>query len=511
MAFYSGKLMIPPPLVYSLSELLADRLPTIQLDPSIQVQRICADSRNVQPGDLFIAVGGVAAERANFVSQALNQGAVAALVDAEEYAQIVIATNRTQTAPIVPVLQLQQYLGVLAARFYGIPCQHLRIIGVTGTNGKTSISQFVARLLQQNNQSCAIIGTLGSGFVDHLVTSNLTTPGAIALQETLANLVRQEAKQVAMEVSSHSLVQQRIAAIPFEIAIFTNLTRDHLDYHGTMENYYQAKRLLFLTPHLKCAVINVDDLFGRRLLDELAPQLTCYAYSLENGCQGIPTVRASQLRFHSRGFSAHIDSPWGSGELHSQLLGRFNLSNLLAALTTVCVLLQLPLKTALQQLAQLPNVYGRMHCLGGDNLPLVVIDYAHTPDALEKALTALREHCQGRLWCVFGCGGNRDTGKRPLMATVAEAFADHVIVTDDNPRLEPPEQIIAEIYQGFQYRNRIQKIHDRSCAIATAINQAGAGDVVLIAGKGHETYQLIGTQKNVFSDLAVAQKVLDLL
>ena len=497
--------------VYSLVELLAERLPATQLNLSIQVQRICADSREVKPGDLFIAVGGIAADRATFVRQALNQGAIAALVDAEEWSEICAAIDHTHTAHIVPVLQLQQYLGVLAAKFYNTPCQYLRMIGVTGTNGKTSISQFVARLVQQNNQSCATIGTLGHGFGDHLVASNLTTPGAIALQEILASLVQQGAKQVVMEVSSHSLIQQRVAAIPFEIAIFTNLTRDHLDYHGSMENYYRAKRLLFLTPYLKYAIINVDDLYGRRLLKELAPKLTCYAYSLEKSCPDIPTVWASQLNFHSRGFSAHIDSPWGSGELHSQLLGRFNLSNLLAALTTVCVLLQLPLETALQQLTQLPNVCGRMHCLGGGKLPVVVIDYAHTPDALEKALIALREHCRGSLWCVFGCGGNRDAGKRPLMATVAETFADHIIVTDDNPRLEEPEQIITEIYRGFRHPERVQKIHDRSCAIAIAINQAQAGDVVLIAGKGHETYQLIGTQKNVFSDLAVTQKVLDLL
>jgi UDP-N-acetylmuramoyl-L-alanyl-D-glutamate--2,6-diaminopimelate ligase len=470
---------------------------------AIAVSRLCTDSREVQPGDVFIASGGAAAERDQYVQQAINQGVSAVLVDFEELNTITTAVKTPYSTPIIAIKQLKQQVGAIAARFYGNPCQQLQMIGVTGTNGKTSTSQFIAQALQQTGIRCGIIGTLGSGFPDHIVPGNLTTPGAIALQQTLADLQQQGASHVTMEASSHSLVQHRVADIPFKVAVFTNLTHDHLDYHGTMENYGQAKRLLFLTPTLEHAVINADDAFGRTLLREFAPRLSCYAYSIEGRDVSVPTLHARNIRFHSRGLSATIQSPWGEGELHSQLLGRFNISNVLATFATLLAL-GLPFAEILQYLSHLQTVPGRMQCLGGGESPLVVVDYAHTPDALEKALTAVREHCGGQLWCIFGCGGNRDSAKRPIMAQAAEALSDHVIVTDDNPRWEDPQQITADIWRGFAKPANVLLEHDRKQAIAMAIKQARAGDVVLIAGKGHEPYQQIGEQKLPFSDAEVA-------
>jgi len=377
-------------------------------------------------------------------------------------------------------------------------------VGVTGTNGKTSCTQFIARALKK----CAIIGTLGSGFPDHLIPGTLTTPGAIELQKTIADLTP-HATHLAMEVSSHGLVQNRVAGIPFKIAVFTNLTRDHLDYHGDMAHYGQAKRLLFLTPGLQYAVINADDAFGRELLTEFNSTLKCYAYTVENNTTYPNTVYADNLHFHSQGFSAHIYSPWGSGELHSKLFGRFNLSNLLAALTTLC-LLDLPFEETLKELGKLPTVPGRMQRFGGGDKPTVIVDYSHTPDALEKALTAIREHTTGKLWCVFGCGGNRDTGKRPLMGNIAATHSDHVIITNDNPRLEDPHQIIEEILAGISKKNDVLVEQDRKLAISSAIKQARPGDIILVAGKGHETYQQIGETKVPFSDVDIVQELLNL-
>lgn len=347
---------------------------------------------------------------------------------------------------------------------------------------------------------CGVIGTLGSGFPDAITPGALTTPGAIELQHIIATLQQRGATYLAMEVSSHSLVQHRVAGIPFEIALFTNLTRDHLDYHGSMENYAQAKRLLFLTSTLKSAVINADDAFGRQLLTEFAPKLACYAYTTQSrSLNNVAMISADNIRLHTHGFSADIHTPWGEGELHSTLFGRFNLSNLLAVLTTLGIL-GIPFAQILEHLNTLPTVTGRMQRFGGGAQPTVVVDYAHTPDALEQALTALREHSQRHLWCVFGCGGNRDSGKRQLMARIAETHSDHVIVTDDNPRLEDPQKITDDILSGFLHLDAVYVEHDRKRAIAYAIQHASADDIILIAGKGHEPYQQIGATKIPFSD-----------
>ena len=325
----------------------------------------------------------------------------------------------------------------------------------------------------------------------------------------MADFRQQGAEAVAMEVSSHSLVQDRVQGVAFDIAVFTNLTRDHLDYHGTMENYANAKRSLFEKPGLNYAVINLDDDYGQQFLSLLPKTLKIYGYTITNKNSAVPTISATDIKMTAKGFSAHIKTPWGEGVLRSHLLGRFNLSNLLAVLTTLN-LLKVPFAKTLDYVSALKTVPGRMQVFGGGKLPTVVVDYAHTPDALEKALTALREHCQGKLWCVFGCGGDRDRGKRPLMAQVAERFSDHVIVTDDNPRQEEPQRIIEDIVKGLLCPWAAEIVQDRATAIAHVIHSAQAGDVVLIAGKGHENYQIIGTEKLPFSDSEQVQTQLEL-
>lgn len=466
----------------------------------VTIQGLSTDSRTTQAGDLFIACGGPAAERPQFIAQAIENGAVAVLTQAADTPQMQIITTMGRDVPCFAIPQLQQQLGHIAARFFGNSGDDLHVIGITGTNGKTSCCQFIASMLNQAGLRCATIGTLGAGFPNNITPGALTTPGAIELQQTLATLKQRGAVRLAMEVSSHGLAQHRVTGIPFEIAVFTNLTRDHLDYHGDMAHYGQAKRLLFLTPSLKYAVINADDDFGQTLLAEFAPRLSCYAYTTKKAATHVPTVTAENLQFHTDGFVASLHTPWGEGKLRSKLLGRFNLHNLLAAVTTLGIL-QIPLPDILHYLATLSTVPGRMQRFGdGKTQPLVVVDYAHTPDALEKALTALREHCQGKLWCVFGCGGNRDAGKRPLMARVAQTYSDYVVVTDDNPRFEDSKQIIADIVAGFLHPETVHVEHDRQKAIAYAILQAHINDIVLVAGKGHEPYQQIGAVKIPFSD-----------
>lgn len=472
---------------------------------TISITGICEDSRTVRAGDLFIAYAGPQADRPRFIQEAIKRGAVAVLREAQENLP---SFEVLEGVPVCAIPYLDRQVASIAARFYHYPAKQLRVIGITGTNGKTSCTLFIARLFAENQIRCGMIGTLGAGFPDAIVPGTLTTPGAIQLQNSMSKLLQQGATHIAMEVSSHSLVQHRVAEIPFEIAVFTNLTRDHLDYHGSMQAYAEAKRLLFLTPHIKHAVINADDAFGRSLLSEFAPRFSCYAYSVENQKTHVPTVYADKIQLDMHGFSAHIHSPWGEGVLYSALLGRFNISNLLAALTTLCVS-GFPFPLVLEQLSRLSTVPGRMQCMGGRHMALVVVDYAHTPDALEKALLAIRAHTQQKIYCVFGCGGDRDQGKRPLMGKVAASYSDYVIVTDDNPRFEDPKTIADSIVMGIEDKGKVMVQQDRPAAIAYAITHAEAGDVVLIAGKGHETYQLVGDTKIHSSDVEIVQFVLD--
>ncbi|CAB5525049.1 UDP-N-acetylmuramoyl-L-alanyl-D-glutamate--2,6-diaminopimelate ligase [Pseudomonas putida] len=462
------------------------------------IRELTLDSRQVRPGDLFLAVPGAKVDGREHIADALARGAAAVAYE-EQGASVLPITE----APLIPVRGLIGQLSEIAGRFYGEPSRQLDLVGVTGTNGKTSVTQLVAQALDALGQRCGLIGTLGTGFYGELRSGRLTTPDPIAVQATLNDLKHGGAKAVAMEVSSHALEQGRVAALAFDIAVMTNLSRDHLDYHGSMEAYEAAKAKLFAWPNLRCRVVNLDDEFGRRLAQSHG-ESRLISYSL---LDPTATLFCKQARFDDDGVRAVLVTPQGEHALRSRLLGRFNLSNMLAAVATLLAL-DYPLDEILKVTPQLQGPIGRMQRLGGGEKPLVVVDYAHTPDALEKVLEALRPHAHGRLLCLFGCGGDRDRGKRPLMAEVAERLADRVLVTDDNPRTEDPQRIFDDIRPGFAKPADVEFVAGRGDAITHLIATAAADDVIVLAGKGHEDYQEINGERHDFSDLVEAEKAL---
>lgn len=476
----------------TLGTLLNDIVTTDKGD--IEINNLALDSRLVKPGDLFFALKGTHLDGNQFIKDAIQKGAQVVLTDSD-------IKSSEGSVPIISIPGLNKKIGLIASRFYNAPSKQMKVVGITGTNGKTSTSHFIAAILHELNKSCGVIGTLGSGLYGHVKETGLTTPDAITLQKTLAEFLKEDAKYTAMEVSSHSIDQGRINGIDFAVSVFTNLTRDHLDYHHTMEAYGNTKKKLFESDASRYAVINSDDAFGKQIISELRDKKLLYVYGMnEISYRDVPVVYAENIHLDLDGIRAEVHSPWGMGELRCGLIGKFNLSNLLAVITTLC-LLEIPLEAVLSAIAKLKPVDGRMQTLGGKDKPLVVVDYSHTPDALEKALAALRHHCQGKLYCVFGCGGDRDRGKRPIMAKMAEQYSDQVIVTDDNPRTEDAEQIFNDIRAGFAHPEKILMQHDRAQAIRETIQMAQPGDCILIAGKGAETYQIIGTTKNPFSDV----------
>lgn len=479
---------------------LLNEIFSLPSEADTDISRLIVDSRQCQQNDLFLAIKGSHMDGRQFIGSAISQGAAAVLVDADTPDQVI---SWQQNVALIPIYQLQNKVGPLAARFHNYPAKHLYMMGVTGTNGKTSCTHFIAQILQSLQHPCGLIGTLGSGFYGALGAVGLTTPDAVTLQTQLKQFLEQGAQAVAMEVSSHSIDQGRINGIEFDISLFTNLTQDHLDYHGNMESYAAVKRRFFTDFPVKHAVLNADDAHGHQWINELAANQSVFAYGISKPVglpAHVPLVYTGDVELTLQGIQAHVYTPWGEGDLSLPLIGQFNLSNVLAVLTALC-LYGLPLHEVLTRLSQLQAVAGRMQTLGGQGKPLVVVDYAHTPDALEKVLQALRPHAQGQLLCVFGCGGDRDPGKRPLMAKIAEQLADRVIVTNDNPRHEKPEAITADILQGFTHPERVTILLDRSKAIENSIQWASVSDCVLIAGKGAEHYQQIGDKKIPFDDV----------
>lgn len=467
------------------------------------IHHITLDSRAVKPGDLFVALQGTQQDGRRYIPDAMTRGASAVIFETDSENEPV---SENHQVPLIPVFGLQQKLGAIAARFYDYPAKKLRMIGVTGTNGKTSCTHFVAQCLQVLNHPCGIIGTLGSGFYGALNETGYTTPDAIALQSTLAALLQQHAEAIAMEVSSHSIDQGRVNEIEFEVGVFTNLTQDHLDYHGTMQAYAAVKKRFLAELPVKQLVINVDDAYGREWLAELSSSrpVISYSTSLQTA-----NVYASHTELTLQGISTQINTPWGAATLNLPLIGLFNLSNVLAVVATLGAY-GIAFNDILRAIQMMRSVPGRMQLLGGAHQqPLVVVDYAHTPDALQNALQALRAHTRGKLVCVFGCGGDRDKGKRPIMAGIAERWADKVIVTSDNPRHEDPESIVAQIQAGFSRPESIVVELDRSKAIQNSIQWSEAADCVLIAGKGAERYQQIGDQKLPFDDVEEIKKYLN--
>lgn len=473
----------------------------------VTARGLCADSRVVKPGDVFAAFPGERVDGRRFIHDAVARGAVAVLVEQDGWS----ATD-APGVPLLAVEHLQAMSGYLAHEIYDRPSDHLWLVGVTGTNGKTTVSQWIARALARVGRPCAVIGTLGNGFPDRMTDSPNTTPDAVTLHRALAEFRGQGAKAAAMEVSSIGLHQGRTHGADFRVGVFTNLTRDHLEYHGSMEAYGAAKAMLFELPRLQTAVLNLDDAFGRQLARSLSGSgINLVGYSLDASvdASGVDElILAKNVAASARGQSFTLQSPEGVARLDVPLVGRFNVSNLLAVVGALAASgVPLPVTAAL--LPELTPPAGRMEMLGGHGQPLVVVDYAHTPDALEQALTALRDtaHARGgELVCVFGCGGDRDPGKRPLMGEVAARLADRVVLTSDNPRSENPETILAAVREGAP---RADVIPDRKDAIRRTVQGARPADLVLIAGKGHENYQEIAGQRRHFSDVEEARAVLD--
>lgn len=490
----------------NLCDLLA---PWVQDVPPRQLREMTLDSRVAAAGDLFVAVVGHSADGRRYIPQAIAQGVAAVVAEAEGEAADG-AVREIHGVPVVYLSNLNQRLSALAGRFYQQPAEKLRLVGVTGTNGKTTTTQLLAQWSQLLGDTSAVMGTVGNGLLGHVNPTANTTGSAVDVQHVLHQLVEQGATFAAMEVSSHGLVQHRVAALPFAAAVFTNLSRDHLDYHGDMESYAAAKWSLFSEHKVGQAIINADDEVGQRWLAQLPDAVAVTLHNnLVPGCRG-RWLKATAVDYHDEGASIAFDSMWGRGRIESRLIGEFNVSNLLMALATL-LSLGYPLDRLTETGAQLQPVCGRMEVFKAPGKPTVIVDYAHTPDALEKALAAARPHCKGQLWCVFGCGGDRDKGKRPLMGAIAEQLADRVVVTDDNPRSEEPQAIVKDILAGLVDAGRVLAVHGRAEAVTSAIMQAKADDMVLIAGKGHEDYQLVGNQRLDYSDRVTAARLLGVI
>ncbi len=481
--------------------LLSELLPELEdLVADLSISGLVQDSRELKPGDAFVAIGGFGTHGLAFVEQAKAAGASAILYEPPAPDALPAPEDA------IPVQGLRARMGEMADQFHGQPSANMTMVGVTGTNGKTSTVQLLAQAWTLRGQQAGTIGTLGAGMWPKITPTGFTTPLVLRMHTLLAELRDEGASAVAMEVSSHALDQGRVDGVHFDVAVFTNLTRDHLDYHGDMARYGAAKARLFDWPGLRAAAVNLDDAFGRELFDAVSGKVVALGFSSRGAAKA--SVRADDILLDGSGIRFYLHAGGQAHPVHSPLLGRFNVDNLLGVATTLFALGVAPALIA-ETLSQLSPVEGRMGRLGGESgLPLVVVDYAHTPDALEQALSSLRGHTVGKLICVFGCGGERDTGKRPLMAAIAERCADQVIVTDDNPRREEGDGIVADILAGFAAPDQVLVQRDRARAIAQAIAAATAHDVVLIAGKGHEPYQDVGGVKHPFEDAAVARECL---
>lgn len=472
------------------------------------VSGLAIDSREVKKGDAFLAVAGDRSTSTDHIKEAIANGANAVIVEGSMY-----KGQAFEDGLVVELFvdNLKDQIGLIVDRFFRSPSSDLSVIGVTGTNGKTSVTNYLANYFSSGGELSGVVGTLGYGLLrgdsTQLRETGFTTPNVVEIHRLLAELRDAGAKNVFMEVSSHGLSQRRVDGVKFEGVVFTNLTREHLDYHGSMEEYAVSKMKLFTVPGLKFAVVNEDDDYASRFIGSAAQGVNVFTYGIKSKSD------ISVLDYHlnidsSSTITADITTPAGEFYIHSRLVGLFNLSNILAVIA-VAVAKQ-ELKDCEQRIQAIKAVDGRMQMVHIKNKPIIVVDYAHTPDALQNALEAVRAHCKGKVILVFGCGGNRDTGKRKGMAEVAERLADIVVVTDDNPRCEDANLITDHIFEGFKNKIMVSLEHDRRLAIELAISKASAKDLVLIAGKGHETWQDIKGTKYHFSDLEVVRDVLGL-
>ncbi|NUF49170.1 UDP-N-acetylmuramoyl-L-alanyl-D-glutamate--2,6-diaminopimelate ligase [Gilliamella sp. ESL0250] len=479
------------------------------------------DSRKVKKNDVFVAIKGHTVDGRTFIPQAISAGAAVILIETKRKSNdLKIDYLKKDNKPVIPqisVFQLSQRLSLIANEFYHSPSKKLSVIGVTGTNGKTTVTQLIAQCTTLLNDKTAILGTIGNGIYNQIEPSANTTASAIDVQTLLADFVKKQVKVVAMEISSHGLAMDRVKGLNCVATVFTNLSRDHLDYHKTMSKYAKAKWSLFTSDEKEKkvltagkSIINYDDKYGKRWIEKLSQvtAVSCQPKSLRRlKALNIPYVGVSMIDYHDKGAQIHMESSWGNAIIHSRLLGEFNVSNLLLAIATLLTL-DFPFFAVINMASFLKPICGRMEVLHIKNSPTVIVDYAHTPDALQKALQASRIHCKGTLWVIFGCGGDRDSGKRPLMAAIAEQFADKIVLTNDNPRTEDEMKIIEDIQQGLHHTDNLYIITDRVQAITQTLKQAKPNDVILIAGKGHEDYQIVGKTKYHYSDQETVKKLL---
>lgn len=486
----------------TLSTLLAPWADLTASDSAdLAISHLELDSRKVTKGVTFVAIKGHAVDGRNYIASAIELGANAVIAQADEthpHASIDIING----TPVVYIEHLNLELSALASQLY--PLNHMQLIGVTGTNGKTTITQLIAQWLGLVEQRAAVMGTTGNGFLDELKPAVNTTGSAIEIQHTLSDLERLGAKYTAMEISSHGLVQGRVKTLPFHVGVFTNLSRDHLDYHGSMEEYERAKFSLFTEHECQTAVINVDDSVGAKWVTQLNNAISVSLKPLNSE----PAVFATQVEYSEQGISLSFSGHFGDGTLTVPLIGEFNANNVLVAFTTLLAL-GLGKESLVNSAHLLKPVLGRMELFQSEGKAKVVVDYAHTPDALEKALMALRVHCKGKLWAIFGCGGDRDAGKRPMMAEIGESLADKVILTDDNPRSESPQAIVKDMLAGMNHPNLAVVEHERYKALQYALSQGDESDIILLAGKGHEDYQVLATETVHYSDRESAQQLLE--
>ncbi len=466
--------------------------------PNCDISGLQNDSRKIKPGHLFFAYPGAAADGRLFVQQAIHAGAAAIVYDPEGLTTLLTAPD---PIPCIPMPQLATQLAAIASRFYEDPTRSMSVIGVTGTNGKTTIAYQLAQAYEILGMRAAYIGTIGQGNVNDLQPLVNTTPDALCLQQIFHDYQQKGIKHACMEVSSHALSQHRVDHINFSGAIYSNLSHDHLDYHYTMQAYAEAKAALFATPSLKWAIINKDDTYSQLMAEKLASACQKITYGLQEGCD----VRAVNWQMTMTNSLLEVVSPWGKHEILVNLLGKFNVYNSLAVFASLLAD-GIAVQDAVYVMDKLQAAPGRMEVVA--QKPCVIVDYAHTPDALENVLSTLTQLKQGRLGVIFGCGGDRDKTKRPIMGRIASQIADFAIVTSDNPRNEDPSTIIEEIAEGLLPSIQVEKILDREQAIEQALKMTGEKDILLIAGKGHEAYQQIGKERFVFSDQDVVRRLL---
>ena len=498
---------------------LGNLLPDLNLGKNLadlSISGLSLDSRQVTPGDLFFAIPGNIGDGRDYIDSSLQSGARIVLYQSDK--RLSFKNER-----VLPIVNLNQKISEISGRFYSYPSKKLSLTGITGTNGKTTCAQLLANLLSVISGPTGIIGTLGYGSVVanniDLISKGMTTPDPITIQSVLADFVRNNIEQAVVEVSSHGISQYRIKSLSFDTAVFTNLTHDHLDYHGDLSNYSMAKKELFAMPGLKNAVINIDDPIGSEIARDLPLSVNKFSFSLDNPKANI---YADKLEITTTGIKARINTPWGEGELNSRLLGKFNLQNLLAVCGAACCQ-GIDFLNVIKKLSVLENIPGRMELINKSEImnnqkkisPTVIVDFAHTPDALRNVLKVLRENCEGKLWCVFGCGGNRDTEKRGIMGKIAAELADNLVITNDNPREECPEEIATQIFSGItsikQFASPFTKIIlDRREAINFSIKSAAKKDVILVAGKGNESLQFLGSGSLPFSDRIEAKLALEI-